>query len=162
MIAVLLTPFTLIPEAARNRGELWQQTYQRRYFLMGGVARGLFRHDAGPLRRHDQPRHLQSANRLDHGRVAEQRLAEIHVLTIVSSYGAGGLAWGLGNLAMLYYLFGKYRSPGQTSSVALAATGAGPTHNGGPIFDLDAHYRGGEPSLAARLKKAGEAPSRPC
>ena len=81
----------------------------------------------------------------------------IHVLTIVSSYGAGGLAWGLGNLAMLYYLFGKYRAPGQTSSVALAATGAGPTHNGGPIFDLDAHYRGGEPSLAARLKKAGKA-----
>ena len=33
----------------------------------------------------------------------------IHVLTIVSSYGAGGLAWGLGNLAMLFYLFGKYR-----------------------------------------------------
>jgi ABC-type transport system involved in cytochrome c biogenesis permease subunit len=32
----------------------------------------------------------------------------IHVLTIVSSYGAGALAWGLGNLALAYYLFGTY------------------------------------------------------
>lgn len=36
----------------------------------------------------------------------------IHVLTIVSSYGAGALAWGLGNLALGYYLFGRYREPG--------------------------------------------------
>jgi ABC-type transport system involved in cytochrome c biogenesis permease subunit len=35
----------------------------------------------------------------------------IHVLTIVSSYGAGGLAWGLGNIAMGFYLLGKYRPP---------------------------------------------------
>lgn len=35
----------------------------------------------------------------------------IHVLTIVSSYGAGALAWGNGNLALGYYLFGKYRAP---------------------------------------------------
>lgn len=34
----------------------------------------------------------------------------IHVLTIVSSYGAGALAWALGNLALGYYLFGSYRS----------------------------------------------------
>jgi len=77
----------------------------------------------------------------------------IHVLTIVSSYGAGGLAWGLGNLAMLYYLFGKYRAPSTAPAPALA----GGPQNGGPIFDLDAHYRGGEPTLAARLKKAGAA-----
>lgn len=35
----------------------------------------------------------------------------IHVLTITASYGAGGLAWGLGLLALGYYLFGKYRDP---------------------------------------------------
>lgn len=40
----------------------------------------------------------------------------IHVLTIVSSYGAGALAWGLGNLALAYYLFGKYREPAQAAS----------------------------------------------
>ena len=40
----------------------------------------------------------------------------IHVLTIVSSYGAGLLAWGLGNLSLGHYLFGKYRSPKPTLS----------------------------------------------
>ncbi|MEC9096125.1 MAG: hypothetical protein VX776_05795, partial [Planctomycetota bacterium] len=32
----------------------------------------------------------------------------IHVLTIVASYGAGGLALGIGNIALYYYSFGKY------------------------------------------------------
>ncbi len=35
----------------------------------------------------------------------------IHVLSIVSSYGAGMLAWGLGMIALCYYMFGKYRPP---------------------------------------------------
>ena len=35
----------------------------------------------------------------------------IHVLSIVSSYGAGLLAWGLGMIALCYYMFGKYRPP---------------------------------------------------
>jgi len=35
----------------------------------------------------------------------------IHVLTIVSSYGAGALALGLGEIALCYYMFGKYRDP---------------------------------------------------
>ena len=33
----------------------------------------------------------------------------IHVLTIVSSYAAGALAWGLGILSLGHYLFGTYR-----------------------------------------------------
>jgi ABC-type transport system involved in cytochrome c biogenesis permease subunit len=33
----------------------------------------------------------------------------IHVLTIVSSYAAGALAWGLGCLSLGYYLLGRYR-----------------------------------------------------
>jgi ABC-type transport system involved in cytochrome c biogenesis permease subunit len=35
----------------------------------------------------------------------------IHVLTIVSSYAAGALAWGLGCLSLGYYLLGRYRQP---------------------------------------------------
>jgi ABC-type transport system involved in cytochrome c biogenesis permease subunit len=35
----------------------------------------------------------------------------IHVLTIVASYGAGALAWGLGMMALGAYLFGRYRDP---------------------------------------------------
>ena len=40
----------------------------------------------------------------------------IHVLTIVSSYGAGALAWGIGNIALGYYLFGKYRAPARPTN----------------------------------------------
>ncbi len=36
-----------------------------------------------------------------------------HVLSITASYGAGALAWGLGNIALAYYLFGRYRGPGE-------------------------------------------------
>ncbi|GAB6165732.1 hypothetical protein JCM19992_17320 [Thermostilla marina] len=32
-----------------------------------------------------------------------------HVLTVTAGYGGGLLAWGLGNAALFYYLFGKYR-----------------------------------------------------
>jgi len=35
----------------------------------------------------------------------------MHVLTITASYGAGALAWGLGNIALGHYLFGSYRDP---------------------------------------------------
>jgi ABC-type transport system involved in cytochrome c biogenesis permease subunit len=35
----------------------------------------------------------------------------IHVLTIVASYGAGMLAWGLGLMGMFHLMFGKYRDP---------------------------------------------------
>jgi len=42
----------------------------------------------------------------------------IHVLTISSSYGAGALAWGLGNLALAYYLVGKYRSDNERLALA--------------------------------------------
>ncbi len=44
----------------------------------------------------------------------------IHVLTITASYGAGALAWGLGNIALAYYLFGRYRRPLTPSAETLA------------------------------------------
>jgi len=50
----------------------------------------------------------------------------IHVLTIVSSYGAGALAWGLGLIALCYYTFGRYRKP--AGALALSAAG-GPADN---------------------------------
>lgn len=47
----------------------------------------------------------------------------IHVLTIVSSYAAGALAWGLGCLSLCYYAFGRYRqaSSGRRPPEATAA-----------------------------------------
>jgi hypothetical protein len=55
---------------------------------------------------------------------------------------------------MLFYLFGKYRPEG---SAALAAAVPASNGNGGPSFDLNAVYGSQEPSIAARLKKAGKA-----
>ena len=54
----------------------------------------------------------------------------IHVLTIVASYAAGALAWGLGTITLGIYLFGKYREP------ALARVGLGghrPSGGGGTM-----------------------------
>ena len=42
----------------------------------------------------------------------------IHVLCIVSSYAAGALALGLGNVALFHYLFGKYRTVGTVSQAS--------------------------------------------
>jgi ABC-type transport system involved in cytochrome c biogenesis permease subunit len=61
----------------------------------------------------------------------------LHVLTITASYGAGGLAWGLGNLALGYYLFGRYRDP-----VPVAVEG---------------HRPAGEPTHAALTRHPPEA-----
>ena len=44
----------------------------------------------------------------------------IHVITITASYGAGALAWGLSNIAMAYYLFGRYRKPVRPSTDSVA------------------------------------------
>jgi ABC-type transport system involved in cytochrome c biogenesis permease subunit len=40
----------------------------------------------------------------------------VHVLTITASYGAGALAWGLGTIALGYYLLGRYRHVDSSSS----------------------------------------------
>ena len=51
----------------------------------------------------------------------------IHVLTIVSSYGAAFLSWAIGNIALGHYLFGKYTMLGITKN---AAPGYGPAKSG--------------------------------
>lgn len=64
----------------------------------------------------------------------------IHVLTIVSSYGAGALAWGLGNISLAYYLFGKYRDPAPHTP---AAPGYGPASH-----DVEVVHQGRRPPEA--------------
>lgn len=160
-MTLALFPFTLIPEARREGiDKLWEQTFHRRYFLLGAlpvVAFGMMLAYFVGINSPDimNPR-IGSITAV----LRNNYWLTIHVLTIVSSYGAGGLAWGLGNLAMLFYLFGKYRSEGHAAH-AVAANGtspaAVPATNGGPSFDLDAVYGSKEPSLAARLKTAGKA-----
>jgi ABC-type transport system involved in cytochrome c biogenesis permease subunit len=159
-VALALFPFTAIPEARREGEKLWEQTFQRRYFLLGalpvvtfGMMLAYFVGISSPDIMNPRIGSITAVLRNNYW-------LTIHVLTIVSSYGAGGLAWGLGNLAMLFYLFGKYRSEGHASLAAATSdtspASSAPT-NGGPSFDLDAVYGSKEPSLAARLKKAGKA-----
>jgi ABC-type transport system involved in cytochrome c biogenesis permease subunit len=77
----------------------------------------------------------------------------IHVLTIVSSYGAGALAWGLGNIALLYYLFGKYRQPTASQLVA-AGTGHRPADEPTPTVSLSARPPEACATLAGYTYKA--------
>ena len=50
----------------------------------------------------------------------------MHVLSITASYGAAALAWGLGNIALGYYLIGRYRDPVDTLEAAGADQRAAP------------------------------------
>lgn len=52
----------------------------------------------------------------------------LHVLTITASYGAGALAWGLGNIALGYYLLGRYGDQAAPSTET-AAGGDRPAGN---------------------------------
>lgn len=52
----------------------------------------------------------------------------IHVLTIVASYGAGLLAWGIGLVGLGYYLFGRYRDPVVATNVPKGLKPAGGDH----------------------------------
>ena len=54
-LALAMLPITFVPEALRQSSKLWEQTFQRRYFLIGGAAGRLLRHDARAFRRHQQP-----------------------------------------------------------------------------------------------------------
>jgi ABC-type transport system involved in cytochrome c biogenesis permease subunit len=159
-VALALFPFVAVPEARREGDKAWEQTFQRRYFLLGalpvvafGMMLAYFVGISSPDIMNPRIGSITAVLRNNYW-------LTIHVLTIVSSYGAGGLAWGLGNLAMLFYLFGKYRSEGHSALGATAdAHSPGPSSaaSGGPSFDLEAVYGSKEPSIAARLKTAGKA-----
>ncbi len=159
-VALALFPFTAIPAARRQAAKLWEQTFQRRYFLLGAlpvVSFGmLLAYQVGNKSPDIMNPRIGSITAV----LRNNYWLTIHVLTIVSSYGAGGLAWGLGNLAMLFYLFGKYRSEGHSALAVTADTpspGPSSAAAGGPSFDLEAVYGSKEPSIAARLKTAGKA-----
>ena len=120
-VALALFPITVVPEALRQGDKLWEQTFQRRYFLLGALPVVSF----GMMLAHfvgiNSPDIMNPRIGSITAVLRNNYWLTIHVLTIVSSYGAGGLAWGLGNLAMLFYLFGKYRPEGPTAIPATAA-----------------------------------------
>ncbi|HTN75567.1 MAG TPA: cytochrome c biogenesis protein CcsA, partial [Pirellulaceae bacterium] len=70
----------------------------------------------------------------------------VHVLTIVSSYAAGMLAFGIGLIALGYYLFGRYRDPVVMKHVPVGMRPAG--HEEG---DEDLHLSRRPPEEVAAL-----------
>jgi ABC-type transport system involved in cytochrome c biogenesis permease subunit len=111
-ILALIGGLIFTPLNVRGRlSELMPQVYRQRHFAMSAIFVGFLGWliawygslgSASVLNSEFSP--LQPVLR-------DNFWLTIHVLTIVSSYGAGALAWGLGNLALGYYLFGRYRDP---------------------------------------------------
>jgi ABC-type transport system involved in cytochrome c biogenesis permease subunit len=119
LLATVISPFFIVSDFLMRRGDaaasqtVFKEIHKRRFFGMGGTIMagvgGLvlllgnsLPADAQIISDNFSP--LQPVLRSNFW-------LTIHVLTIVASYGAGGLALGLGNIALCYYIFGKYRPP---------------------------------------------------
>lgn len=104
LTALALTPFTLRRSWRGKGAELARQTIGRWPFAWSGALVGFLISAAS------------HAPFLDPGFsplmpvLRDNFWLLIHVLTIVSSYGAGFLAWGVGNLALAWYAFGRYET----------------------------------------------------
>lgn len=108
-LAVCGTLITGIPEVRKKSNRAWEQVFSRQFFLIGSIPVALFGMVLAAHVGNVNPEILNPRIGSIAAVLRNNYWLTIHVLTIVSSYGAGALAWGLGNLAMLYYLFGSYR-----------------------------------------------------
>lgn len=114
-LAVAGSFITGIPEARKKSNLVWEQIFTRQFFLIGSIPVALFGMVLAAHVGNVNPEILNPRIGSIAAVLRNNYWLTIHVLTIVSSYGAGALAWGLGNLAMLYYLFGSYPRTGLTS-----------------------------------------------
>ncbi len=109
-ITLCLAPVMILSERRRLRRSFWDGVLENRFFLVGSMSVSTL----GLLLAYQVGLHSPDILNPGIGSIAavlrNNYWLTIHVLTIVSSYGAGALTWGLGNLAMLYYLFGRYRT----------------------------------------------------
>lgn len=162
ILAIAGALVTILPEFRRDGVKLWEQTFARRYFLFGALPVACF----GMMLAHfvgmTNPEILNPRVGSIAAVLRNNYWLTIHVLTIVSSYGAGALAWGVGNLALLYYLFGKYRRDGgivlgQSLSVAVAAEPmpAGKEERDGMLSRLGKAGSALKPGALGRTLKAG-------
>ena len=119
ILATVLSPALVLQDYFRRKGDetssrkAFDEMHKRRFFGIGGtfmtgvgglvlLLSNLQAADAQIVSENFSP--LQPVLRSNFW-------LTIHVLTIVASYGAGGLALGLGNISICYYIFGKYRAP---------------------------------------------------
>ena len=108
LVPVLLLSVATVPQEARRAGgeSLWAQAVERRVFALVGAAVGmlaaLVAYYAPDTVIDKDIAHTQPVLR-------DNFWLFVHVLTITASYAAGALAWGVANIALGYYLFGRYR-----------------------------------------------------
>ncbi|PQO47854.1 cytochrome c biogenesis protein [Blastopirellula marina] len=110
----------------------FEKTYQRNYYGIAAAACGTFLlcvASIAPIVDTGSSRVLNTEFSPLQPVLRSNVWLTIHVLTIVASYGAGILAWGLGWLALGYYMFGKYRAPVVASTLN---EGLAPAHAHGP------------------------------
>ena len=102
-LSVVLVPWTLVKQGFK--GPL-DESLDRRAFVVSGAAVALIAYlvayfAPGPV--------FNRGVGLEMAAVLRNNFwLAIHVLIITASYGAGALAWGLGNVSMAFYAFGRY------------------------------------------------------
>ena len=126
LLCVVTVPRTL---ALRGLAEPLGQVYQRKHFALVAAAVSFLTALIGYYAPATvMPREITTAQAV----LRDNFWLFVHVFTITASYGAGALAWGLSNIALGYYLFGRYQlkhitSPprsGQADSPARASSEA--------------------------------------
>ena len=138
LCSLSLQPLTIYTEAKGNGKRIMDQMLARKWFLLGSLPIAfigmLLAHYVGLLHTNQV---LNPNIRPLNAVLRNNFWLSVHVIVIVSSYAAGALALGLGNLAMFYYLFGRYSKRRAT---------ARPLHpaNGQPISS------GTEPATASQ------------
>lgn len=106
-----------------DRARGLEEAYQRRFFAVVGATVGFF----ASLLAYYAPIFDKDVEQLM-PILRDNFWLTMHVLSITASYGAGALAWGLANVSLAYYLFGRYRDPqaGPQAAVPAGPRGAGP------------------------------------
>jgi|GEM_PF-2591417 len=158
VLALVGSVFLVVPELRKvGWAEVWEQTFSRRLFLVTSIPVALFgmvlAYNVGNI----SPEILNPRIGSIAAVLRNNYWLTIHVLTIVSSYGAGALVWGLGNLAMLYYLFGRYSpSTGVDSSLLEKHLGSGAAPGNEGVFSrLKTAGRGLAPKQIRKTFSAG-------
>ncbi|MEA1950912.1 MAG: cytochrome c biogenesis protein CcsA, partial [Planctomycetota bacterium] len=104
VLSLFLVPWTLATEGLK---EPLDESVRRRVFVISGGAVALIAYlvayyAPGPV--------FNRGVGLEMAAILRNNFwLAIHVLIITASYGAGALAWGLGNVSLALYAFGRYR-----------------------------------------------------
>lgn len=106
--AVALFPFDM--RAVEDWDRIWDRLFSRRFFMVPAMFVACFAMALAHFVGNVNPDILNPEIGSVSAVLRNRYWLFVHVLTIVSSYGAGALAWGLGNVALCYYLFGRYSS----------------------------------------------------